>query len=80
MTTADMKISTEYGESVIRVEVVASLGHGRVRVRALQGEPFTQTSHGGPMRTNVASVFLANLTNKHDLISLPREVEPVSLG
>jgi hypothetical protein len=58
MVTAKLKIVTCYGEAIIPVEVVRKGPRpGTAWVSALNGlEPFTMTSHGGPVQVRQALI------------------------
>ena len=67
MVTAKLKIVTCYGEAIIPVEVICKGPRpGTAWVRALNGlEPFTMTSHGGPMQVCQAIIPVPNLHEVH---------------
>lgn len=64
-----MAIIAQYGNIVVEVVDVLTTGDNRKRavIRALEGEPFTVTTHGGPMNTDAAVVDPALLVDVHQV-------------
>jgi hypothetical protein len=66
MVTADVKVTNEYGTTVVRVEILkkCEIIPQAYDVRALHGEPFTKfSSRAGSFSSQYATVFKENLFN-----------------